>query len=111
MDESKALRAHEPMFEHFPDRRRYIRSRADLEFQLARMTLALSRAPLARQPELREWFDDASEGLVARAAPEHREYVEERIASIRETFFGDPASFDPTRNARIASRDDSRRMH
>ena len=80
------------MFEHQPERRRYIRSRADLEFQLARMTLALSRAPLARQPELREWFDQASAGLLARAAPEHRDYVEERVASIRETFFGDPSA-------------------
>jgi hypothetical protein len=85
-------KSHDAMFEHYPERRRYIRSRADLEFQLARMTLALSRAPIARQPELRDWFDDATSGLVARAAPEHRDYVEERVASIRETFFGDPST-------------------
>jgi hypothetical protein len=89
-DTERARTPHEPMFDHYPERRRYIRSRADLEFQLARMTLALSRAPLARQPELRDWFDEAAAGLVARAAPEHREYVEERVASIRETFFGEP---------------------
>lgn len=84
--------SHETMFEHYPERRRYIRSRADLEFQLARMTLALSRAPIARQPELRDWFDQASTGLLARTAPEHHEYVEERVASIRDTFFGDPVA-------------------
>lgn len=80
------------MFDHTAERRRYIRSRADLEFQLARVTLALSRAPLARQPELREWLDQACTGLLARVAPEHHDYLEERVASIRETFFGDPSA-------------------
>lgn len=75
------------MFEQFPERRRYIRSRADIEFQLARMTLALSRAPLMRQEATLSWFDEATAGLAARAAPEHRDYVEERAASIRDTFF------------------------
>ncbi len=78
------------MFEHFPERRRFIRSRADIEFQLARITLGLSRAPMARRAQTRAWFDEATEGLVARTADEHRDYVIERIASIRETFFGDP---------------------
>lgn len=77
------------MFEHFPERRRFIRSRADLEFQLARITLALSRAPIARRAETIAWFEDATDGLIAKAAPEHREYVAERAASIQETFFGE----------------------
>ena len=80
------------MFEHFPERRRFIRSRADLEFQLARITLALSRAPIARRAETVAWFEDATEGLIAKAAPEHREYVAERVASIHETFFGEPVA-------------------
>lgn len=75
------------MFEHIPERRRFIRSRADLEFQLARITLALSRAPLVRRAESLAWFDEAAAGLVARTAGEQRDYVEERVASIRETFF------------------------
>lgn len=75
------------MFEHIPERRRFIRSRADVEFQLARITLALSRAPLARRAESLAWFDEAAAGLVKRTAGEHRDYVEERVASIRETFF------------------------
>lgn len=78
------------MFEHFPERRRYIRSRADLEFQLARITLALSRAPAARRAETLAWFESAGEGLVSKAAAEHREYVAERVAGIRETFFDEP---------------------
>lgn len=80
------------MIDHLPERRRFIRSRADLEFQLARITLALSRAPIARQPELREWFDEAATGLLTRTAAEHCDYVEERVASIRETFFGTPST-------------------
>lgn len=79
------------MFEHVPERRRYIRSRADLEFQLARITLALSRARASRRAETLDWFEDAGEGLIAKSAAEHREYVAERVASIRETFFGLPA--------------------
>lgn len=80
------------MFEHFPERRRFIRSRADLEFQLARITLALSRAPLARRAETVAWFKEATDGLIAKAAPEHRDYLAERVASIHETFFGEPVA-------------------
>lgn len=91
------------MAQHFPDRRRYIRSRAELEFQLARITLALTRAPIARAPDLREWFDEAAGGLVERAAPEHREHVEERAASIRETFFGTAEADGRQRSVTTAS--------
>lgn len=95
------------MFEHFPERRRFIRSRADLEFQLARITLALSRAPIARRAQTLAWFEDATEGLVAKAAVEHREYMAERVASIRDTFFGDPVPPSAYR-ARMATRADWR---
>lgn len=80
------------MFEHIPERRRYIRSRADLEFQLARITLALSRAPIARRPETLAWFEEAADGLIRRACEENREYAEERVASIRDTFFPEAGS-------------------
>jgi hypothetical protein len=73
-----------------PERRRYIRSRADIEFQLARITLALSRAPLVRHEEMLAWFEEAAAGLLERSADEHRDYVEERVASVRETFFQAP---------------------
>lgn len=76
---------HDPM----PERRRHIRSRAELEFQLARITLALSRAPMARRADVGEWFDEAAGALLEHAAPEHREYLEERMADIRSTFFHD----------------------
>lgn len=86
-----AARPRVSMFEHFPERRRYIRSRADLEFQLARITLALSRAPMARRVQTLAWLDEAGDGLVAKAATEHRDYVAGRVAEIRETFFGEPS--------------------
>lgn len=74
-----------------PERRRYIRSRADLEFQLARITLALSRAPMARRADVGEWFDEAAGALLDHAAAEHRDYLQERVAGIRDTFFHDTA--------------------
>lgn len=77
------------MFDPIHERRQFIRSRADVEFQLARITLALSRAPIARRTDVGEWFDEAASGLMARTAEEHRDYVEERVAGIRDTFFGD----------------------
>lgn len=75
------------MLDHFPERRRYIRSRADLEFQLARITLALSRAPIARRGDTLDWFEEAAAGLIERACEENREYAQERVATIRDTFF------------------------
>lgn len=78
------------MFEHTRERRRYIRSRADLEFQLARLTLALSRAPIARRSETQAWFEEACEGLIEKTAVEQREYVHDRVESIRATFFAEP---------------------
>lgn len=80
-----------PMHDSKPERRRYIRSRADLEFQLARITLALSRAPMARRADVGEWFDEAACALLEHAAPEHRDYLQERVAGIRDTFFHDAA--------------------
>lgn len=96
------------MFEHIPERRRFIRSRADLEFQLARITLALSRAPLARRAESLAWFDEAAAGLVDRTAGEHRVYVEERVASIRETFFPASAASYPLAHLRRSGNTGSR---
>lgn len=78
------------MFDQFPERRRFIRSRADIEFQLARITLALSRAPLVRHDETLSWFEAATSGLLEKSAEEHHDYVEERVASVRETFFPTP---------------------
>lgn len=75
------------MFEHHPDRRRFIRSRADLEFQLARITLALSRTPAERREDAERWFEQATQGLLERTPEEHRAHVVERIASIHDTFF------------------------
>ena len=87
------------MFEHVPERRRFIRSRADIEFQLARVTLGLSRAPAVRRAQTLAWFEQATAGLAARASEEHRDYVEERVASIRETFFGESPVPPRDRNA------------
>lgn len=64
-----------------------IASRADIEFQLARLTLSLSRAPMVRHEALSAWFDEAVDGLEAMTTEPLRGYLQERAGEIRCTFF------------------------
>ncbi|TBR09728.1 MAG: hypothetical protein EPO46_08910 [Lysobacter sp.] len=80
------------MFPH-PDRRRHIRTRADLEVELARMSLVLAHAPASRLASTRQWFDEAVEGLIDRAVSGERDYLRQRIQDMLAAFFPEQRAF------------------